>query len=40
MKDDLEDHKSNKYITNALLRENGQRNYIMNGIIKQIKMIL
>ncbi len=29
---DSEDHKSNKYITNALLRENGQRNYILNGL--------
>ena len=29
---DSEDHKSNKYITNALLRENGQRNYISNGL--------
>ncbi len=29
---DTEDHKSNKYITNALLRENSQRNYIIKGL--------
>ena len=31
---DSEDEKSRKYILNAALRENGQRNFIQNGLIK------
>ena len=31
---DGEDVKSGKYILNAALRENGQRNYIQNGLIE------
>ena len=32
--DDNKKEKSRKYIMNAIYRENGQRNYIMNGIEK------
>ena len=38
-KDD-DDIKSKKYITNANLRENGQRNYILKGLEKQMMMTL
>ena len=31
---DSENEKSRKYILNAVLRENGQRNFIQNGLIK------
>ena len=31
---DSENEKSRKYILNAALRENGQRNFIQNGLIK------
>ena len=38
---DTEDEKSRKYIFNAYLRENGQRNYIIEGLNKfKIKPIL
>tara|TARA_B100001063_G_scaffold242403_1_gene270987 strand:+ start:1713 stop:2582 length:870 start_codon:yes stop_codon:yes gene_type:complete len=30
--DDLKDEKSKKYIFNAIYRENGQRNFILNGL--------
>ena len=30
--EDAEDEKSRKYISNAYLRENGQRNYIVEGL--------
>ncbi len=32
--DDTDDEKSEKYILNAILRENGQRNFIIKGLIK------
>ena len=32
LKNDIEPDISNKFIINALLRENGQRNFIMNGL--------
>ena len=31
---DIEDEKSRKYILNAASRENGQRNFILNGLEK------
>ena len=34
---DNNDEKSRKYILNAALRENGQRNFIMKGLIYQKK---
>ena len=30
--DDSENEKSTKYIMNAIFRENGQRNFILNGL--------
>ena len=32
LNDDHEDDKSRKYISNSILRENGQRNFILNGL--------
>tara|TARA_Y100000589_G_scaffold310918_1_gene329786 strand:- start:240 stop:1130 length:891 start_codon:yes stop_codon:yes gene_type:complete len=32
LENDIEPDKSNKFIINALLRENGQRNFIINGL--------
>ena len=32
LNDDHEDDKSRKYIFNSILRENGQRNFILNGL--------
>ena len=32
LNDDHEDIKSKKYILNSILRENGQRNYILDGL--------